>query len=126
MSDVQKVAQFGEYAVWEYDDGTRNVTDGAGEFIEPGDGDLLQALRACGTTPREYHAILTMQWPIPSGFNCTTVERTFTTPWWSTREALFRDMRAIAADAAVQAGTPRAKADGGGSVVTFTCEPNQL
>ncbi|AMS02841.1 hypothetical protein SEA_LENNON_11 [Gordonia phage Lennon] len=44
---VERLAKFGEYEVWEYRDGSRNITDAAGEFIYPGDGDLLRALRFC-------------------------------------------------------------------------------
>lgn len=75
---------------------------------------------------REYHAILTMQWPMfPSGFNCSTVERTFTPAPGETRAEVFRDMREAAADAAVKAGASSAKA-GRGTVLVFTCEPNAL
>lgn len=48
MSGLERVGQFGEYEVWrmeERDGPSWSITDAAGEIIEPGDDDLLEALQ---------------------------------------------------------------------------------
>lgn len=47
MSDLECIGQFGEYEVWEstYPPGLDwHITDGEGNFIMPGNDDLLRAL----------------------------------------------------------------------------------
>lgn len=41
---LECIGQFGEYEVWETDEPDWHITDRNGDFIYPGDDDLLQAL----------------------------------------------------------------------------------